>query len=281
MQIKHRYFPHPVLCSFFNGYGEHTYEVELKSEAEGDFYRFEAIFKTTSQTLKRMIQQNQACYLLHFECGPTRYRKVFTSNDETLTFIISAYQLENQVDVCPAISAIKDIDKFASDEFDEAYGEEPFSINRGDILAVAEPKSLIIVKKKDSLRPVSSVFMFERSPDSSNPIDFNLDGDKVIIYLPEKEFNNLSLLNSNNKVFAPLYSLMTVVPVLANIIEFIKSSKDSEIEPLQNKKWYAVIMNAIKKKNINMNDTSISIAHELLGKPLGPSLELLMEMEGN
>ncbi len=148
-------------------------------------------------------------------------------------------------------------------------------------MAIAEPKSLIIVKRKDSLRPVSSVFMFERSPDNSSPIDFNLDGDKVIIYLPEDEFNSLSLLNANNKALAPLYSLMAVVPVLTNIIEIIKSSKDSDTETLQNKNWYVVIINAIKKRNINMNDTSISIAHKLLGRPLGPSLKLLMEMEEN
>ncbi|WP_145028451.1 hypothetical protein [Paenibacillus sp. Y412MC10] len=281
MQIKHRYFPHPVLCDFFNGFGEHTYEVELKYETEGNFYRFEATFRTTSQTLKQMIYQKQACYLLHFECGPTRYRKVFTTYDKTMTFIIPAHQLESQVDLCPAIAAIKDIDKYASEEFDEAYGNDPFSVSRGDILAIAEPKSLIIVKRKDSLRPVSSVFMFERSPDNSSPIDFNLDGDKVIIYLPEDEFNSLSLLNANNKALAPLYSLMAVVPVLTNIIEIIKSSKDSDTETLQNKNWYVVIINAIKKRNINMNDTSISIAHKLLGRPLGPSLKLLMEMEEN
>ncbi|MFC4102210.1 hypothetical protein [Paenibacillus xanthanilyticus] len=279
MQIKHRYFPHPVLCDFFNGFGEHKYEVELISEPEGDFYRFTAVFNTTSQTLKKMIHKRQACYLLHFECGHTRYRKVFTSNDETMSFIVPADQLENHVDVCPAIAAIEDIEKYSSDEFDEAYGDEPFSVSRGDILAVAEPLTLITVKKKDSLRPVSSVFMFERLPDSSNPIDFTLDEDKITIYLPEEEFNNLSLLNSNNKAFAPMYSLMAVVPVLVNVIEMIKSKNVSENET--NKKWYAVIMNSIKKKNINMQDTSISIAHKLLGKPLGPSLKLLMEMEEN
>ncbi|MFB5762930.1 hypothetical protein [Paenibacillus medicaginis] len=284
MQISLRQYPHPVLSYYSDDFVDSDFQASLKNSKTHSSYIFDSYCVTSSEGINRLIEQRKAKFAFHFECQSTRYRKVFSSFDSNFTFTLPAQDVEGKVQICAFILAVTDIDNYQLPEFHPDYEGYSFQIKKGDILALDAERTFFAEKEIDPLKRVPSIFSIQpnRSEDAQ-AIEVDSSGNKIIIKLSKDNFENYKSI-SLNPSFQPLLSSMIVIPALVSILEMLRSEQNSNID-YEECRWYQVILMRLKDFGIELGthsfeqESTISIAHKLIGDPLSLSFSALMNLE--
>jgi hypothetical protein len=248
-------------------------------------YVFDAVFETNNADLLTLINQHKAQYAVHIECNQTRYRNIFTSSLEKFTFEIAAGLLDGRVEVCSFILAAKSLDKYENADFHPDYAKLTFRVRKGDTLAVGHDREFPAEKKADPLRKVSSIFSIVPNEDpEATGMDIDVSWPKVRISLSKENFDSYIYLR-HSQALHPILSASVIVPALVDVIERIRrASMEEALEGFAERRWYVVIARRLREMKINPDDpdsfvdSSLKIAHELLGEPLSASLKGLKSM---
>lgn len=286
MQVKPRSYPHPVLSHFGDDIVGSVFQPVVSVQGARNAYLFEAVFKTNNDDLLRLVQAREAIYAVHVECLQTRYRDLFTSREEKFSFEIPAGHLDGCVEVCSFVLATNSLDTYCNSGFHPDYAKLTFSVRKGDTLAVGPDRVFTAEKKSDPLRKVPSVFSIvpNEAPQAA-AIDINTTGAKVIISLCRKNFDLYTVLRQS-PALQPLLSSVIVVPALVAVIDEIRrAAMEGDIDAYADRRWFIVISRRLREKKVEpldpstFVDSSLKIAHELVGQPVSPALEALMSME--
>jgi len=286
MQINPRAYPHPVLAHWGDDIMNSMFQGVVSGKGAKNAYVFEAVFKTSNDDLLKLVEQKKAMYAVHVECTSTRYRNLFKSQEEKFSFEINAGLIDGKVDVCSFILASKPIEKYKNASFHPDYGKSVFRVSRGDTLAVAHDQIIEATKKHDPLRKVSSIFSVVQNDDEmATGMDINTGGPKVVVSLSKPNFESyLSLRHS--AAYHPVLIGSIIVPALVEVLERIRrAALEGSLESFTDFRWFMVIDRKLRDKNIRLAedpesfaDSSLKVAHELLGQPLTLSLSGLKAM---
>jgi hypothetical protein len=279
MQIKPRSYPHPVLAHFSADIVNAVFQPVVTVKSNKNAYVFDAVFKTNNADLLKLVDQDKARYAVHVECPQTRYRNIFKSTKETFSFDVEAGQLDGRVEVTSFILAAKALDKYRNDGFHADYAKLVFRVRKGDTLAVGHDREFTADKKRDPLRNVPSIFSIVPSDaDDATGMDVDINGPKVRVTLSRANFDAYSSLKSDKATHAML-SAAVVVPALVTVIDEVKrAAAGGAIDMFGDRRWFTVLSRALRKINIDpanadaFVDSSLRIAHELVGQPLSASL---------
>ena len=285
MQIKPRSYPHPVLSHFGDDILNSVFMPVVKVKGAKNAYVFEAVFKTNNEDLLQMVEQKKAQYAVHVECNQTRYRNIFTANTANFSFEIPAGMLDGRVEVCSFILASKPLDKYKNSEFHPDYAKLAFRVRRGDTLAVGHDHEFPADKKNDPLRKVSSIFSIVKNDDpEATGMDIDLGGSKIRVALSAPNFDAYTFLRQSQALH-PVLSATVIVPALVDVIEKIRrASMENALGQFADRRWFMVLSRKLGEININPEDpdsfvdSSLKIAHVLLGQPVSASLEGLKSM---
>jgi hypothetical protein len=280
MQINPRAYPHPVLSHWGDDVMNSTFQGVVSGKGAKNTYVFDAAFRTNNAELLTLIEQKKATYAVHVECVSTRYRNLFSSSAEKFSFEIGAGLIDGRVDVCSLVLASKPIDKYKNTNFHPDYGKSTFRVSNGDTLAVAQDQIIEATKKNDPLRKVSSIFSIVPNDDpAATGMDINPGGPKVIISLSKPNFESYADLR-HSSAYHPILIGSIVVPALVDVLDRVRrAAHEGQLEAYSNYRWFMVIDRKLREKNIRLeedpesfNDSSLRVAHELLGQPLSLSL---------
>lgn len=243
-------------------------------------YAFDAVFKTNNNGLLQLIEQRKARYAVHVECTQTRYRNIFTTETEKFSFEISAGMLDGRVEVTSFILASKAVDKYCNDRFHPDYAKLTFYVRKGDTLAVGHDREFFAEKKSDPLRKLPSIFSIVQNEDpEATGMDIDTNGDKVKVVLSRLNFDAYVSLKADQALH-PMLSAAVIVPALVTVIDEIKrAAAENNIDSYNDRRWFLVVARRLREIGIDpqvadtFSETSLRIAHELVGQPLSASLE--------
>lgn len=285
MQIKPRSYPHPVLSPFGDDVINSVFQPVVTVKGNKNAYAFDAVFKTNNTDLIALIQQKKARFAVHIECLQTRYRNIFTSDKDKFSFDIASGMLDGRVEVCSFILADTSLDEYRNERFHPDYAKLTFRVQKGDTLAVGDDREFLAEKKNDPLRKVPSIFSIVPSDDkNATGMDIDTSGAKVIVSLARGNYDAYNSLKVDQSL-QPLLSAVVIVPALVNVIEEIRNiASEQGLDAYAERRWFMVICRRLREIGIepynpdSFVDSSLRIAHELLGQPLNTSLVALQTL---
>lgn len=279
MQIKPRSYPRPVLAHFCDDIINSIFQPVVTVKGNKNAYVFDAVFKTNNAKLLELIAQKKARYAVHIECTQTRYRDIFKSEAEKFSFEVSAGMLDGRVEVTSFILATNGIDKYQNENFHPDYAKLTFRVRKGDTLAVGQDREFTAEKKSDPLRKVPSIFSIVPSDDpEATGIDVDTTGSKVRVTLSRANYDAYVGLKSDQSLHAMLAAAVIVPALVAVIDEIKRAAADGSIQSYGDRRWYLVVARRLNEIGIDPEnpdtfvETSLRIAHEMVGQPLAASL---------
>ena len=201
MRIKNRLFPYPSIQAGNGVYKSAKFNSSVSYTVEGS--RCKLIFEATvsAPEIQALIDDGQAVFAFHLECGRTYFRRMITFCAERYSFILDGNEIDRNLEICPMIVATQDINGFFCTDLSEIYSGEEISFEKGDIIAVGDQRVLTIVKEKDALKKLSSIFYVDAYPDGVDTKHMTLSyGDEQIgILIPKNDATRFSQCKDDPK----------------------------------------------------------------------------------
>lgn len=264
-------YPYPVLSASNEDYINSSFDIELPVNpyVEGDLAKIEICYSLKSQGIQKLIENDKARVTVYLESVEAEYRKIFyfPKSSNSLALGINKNNLSKKLQIKGYIIANTKISPFKLQEHNsDLFGSVPFSLNKGDIIAIADGYT-IPLENFDPLVDRPSIFSIRKQTENKNEeisVDM-LTRDKITILLNEDTFTKYQVLYQASDVRSLLAS-MFAVPVLVDALSYIKNADPEEIEALQELKWYQVVDTKIKELHLDLSkeDSMTKIANTIL-----------------
>lgn len=255
MRIGKRLFPYPILNNdrLYSQFKESVFSLEYEELVTDELYSLENIrCNITSEYLIDLIKNGLAEIVVVIECASTMFRHHYILPLEKTTINIPISDLNGKLTVSAYIVATKDIEKYSCKDFLDDYEGYRFSIEKNDILAVDDGFTNKIDFDENEDTKKSSVFVVIKDKtikDETMHIDF--DTSKVIIYLPEEQWNRYEKTKRIGK-FQNLYFSILAIPALVYAIQELEK-KDATLDQLRmDYSWFNAFL--LSYKNINNHE---------------------------
>lgn len=282
MRIKYKLFPYPVLCEEIDDYKNNKFDVE--PIVEKDINRIIIKFNVAieDKKIKDMIEIGQVEIVYHIECPKTLFRRIYKSNSLENEVYIDNKELNGSVEICCFIIAKNNIDTYKNLNFNDDYGDNSFSIQKGNILGFYNLPRINIIKDTEDLAKMSSIFSILRSSDTSEEgMSIRIEEDKIKIWLRDNEFFKYKDLVRFAK-FQPLIHAMIILPTLIYVFDMIEKDGEDEYESCR---WFKALEKTLRNSNIVLNRETIEnhnsykLAQKLLNLPVNRALMTIDEEE--
>lgn len=280
MEIRNRLFPYPVLCMENDDYIGSTFDVQFSQTEELKDIVLQFEVELDNDELLDLIRQGKADYLVHIECSNTSFRKVLRNEGKKFEYRLPKAKVNKEVFLVGMVVAKQTVTIFYSSAFNEDY-DEPVDFEKGFILAYRNLPRIVVLKNYEELASDDAFFSIvckNNGQDIDEPVTFDLNGDKIKIYVSEQIYNEYVKFHTN-PVMKPLMISMLVMPALTYVIEEVRNN---DIETYIACYWYQRIKKSCElqgkrfEEDIIYGDaTSIEIAQEMLQLPIGKAFRNL------
>ncbi len=262
-------YPHPVLSAANEDYLDCNFNVKLVNDPviEGEIITINVAYDLSCEGIKKLILSNDAKVIIYLESVEAEYRKIrsFNADETSLTITENKNMLSKAIQVRGYITSSKDINPFKLPEHNtDLFGGIPFSVKKGDILAISENFYNIPLENYDPLADRPSIFSIRRQTDRPKEeisIDFMSQG-KITIYL------NNDLYEKYNKIYeAPetrmFLASLFAAPVLVDVLSYIKNADQDALDSISHLKWYQVLSSRLQELKIDLSkeDSMTKIAN--------------------
>lgn len=270
MKSSNYSFPHPVLGRNDDIGG--SFQTDLEYSIGREEITLTCKFTLQNKTLEELIASGKANCCIQITCSTTKYRKIFTLQDNTDEFRLPTKKLRGKVEISYYIISLVKIIDYTPDGMNEDYSQFGFDIEEGDILAHDfEAYSFPAEKTWEKLMSISSFMQISESPKASGPVEYRLDEDKIIIYLSQNDYATYEFLHSNEKLASTFHASVALPALMFAIGEV--TDKNS---PYSEKLWYLHLQsrreNDERLKKIWERQNAPLICQIILGNPLSREL---------
>ncbi|MDM5337368.1 hypothetical protein QUF84_09090 [Fictibacillus enclensis] len=282
MKITQRYYPYPVLTYFDDSIIGSFDVINLSAvlDADKENYTLKGEFFLENSDLIKLIEQDEANFVLHIECPKTRFRKPYLYKEEEFELKLPTQSIDGKVEIQPAIISKKTIEKYNNSSAHNDYHGLNFTIKTGDTLAVAEPLEFTASKSLDSLKNFPSIFSISKNvldPEKSMDIDFEANRNKIQILLSEKNYSNFRACSQDSQK-EPILAAMILLPALLTLFRDFNEN----IEEYEGYKWFAAIKRRIEEcgydfENISWENDALELSHKVIGDALKKGLNFLAD----
>lgn len=288
MSIKPKHYPHPVLESqftepdddFFNSRFEASINYELN--ADKDSINFEVTFYLKNDTLVKMINNGKAIFALLIVCDSTFTRILEKITQFKKQLKLSARSLNKTVRIYPFILANKNIDNYINTDLIDPIRNLSFSVQRGDILAIAPYYEFYI--EKEPVFEVGSIFEFILQNKKNHLLSFNANHSKIQIYMSSEMYEKVRELSQYpgiNNILISMFYVPAVIHALKNVVSL---DEDIQLQEYKDYNWYRTIEMKLRElklgdelSEINEEDI-INLVHHLMENPYEKALSSIEEL---
>lgn len=279
MDIKHKFFPYPVLAQFNDDYKKYNFFCDMSMKQKDKKLIFDFKVNINNNDLQTLIRNEKATYVFHIECSSTSFRQAFYSHTGEERICIDESRINGKLEIVILIISKEKIYAYRNNDFNDDFKNEIFRIEKGCILAIGEQYNLWIYKEIEGDGKKPSIFSIMKNLKAKeNEMEIKLNDNKVLISLPETTFNAYKKIAKNSALEAVFHS-MIVLPTLVFIIDEMKRNGTEEYEEYR---WYKVIEKTLEKENISLDsraslekEPSISIAQKILNMPVTRAIDRL------
>ena len=252
-------YPHPVLSAANEDYINCSFNVSFDKEpvVQGELVIIELSYSLESNGLLEMIAKQDAKVVVYLESVEAEYRKIFNFEYDSCSMIIKENKnlFGKNLQVRCYITAVKDISPFTLVEHNkDLFGMIPFSVKRGDVLAISENFYNIPLENYDPLSDRPSIFSVRRqteNPKDEIIVDY-VSYDKITIFLNNEIFEKYDELYQASEIRMFLASLFAA-PVLVDVLSFVKHADQDSLDSISGKKWYQVLASRLIELNIDLS----------------------------
>jgi hypothetical protein len=280
MIVTNYSYPHPVLGHTDDVEGE--FGVDFEEELGRDEILLHCEIKLENKTLYKAFEEDKVNVVCDIDCPSTLYRSTIKIKDKSSIIKINSNDVRDKVDVNFYVIASEGIRGYQPEGINIDYENVNFDIEKGEVLAVDKRNghSYFIAKKSyEQFKSASSFMQVVKQEDiERGPVDYVLDDERILIRLPEKDFNHYSEIYTDDS-FPAVYHAILALPALTTALsEALSEGK----EDLKEKLWYQHIFqireNDPSLKNIPWErDYAIQLAQAILKLPIYRSFENIKE----
>lgn len=252
MRIGKRLFPYPILNNdrLYSQFKSSTFALEYEEMVTEETYSLQDLkCEITSEFLIQLIKEEKAQIVIVVECASTMFRHHYTIPLEPSKIIIPISDLNGKVTVSAYVVATQNIDDYSCKDFLDDYEDYSFSIEKNDILAVDDGFTNKIEFDENEDTKKSSIFVVIKDKtikDETMRIDY--DSSKVIIYLPEEQWNTYEKTKRIGK-FQNLYFSVLAIPALVYAIQDLGKKAFLLDQLRMDYSWFNAFL--VSYKNIN------------------------------
>ena len=288
MNITNRLYTYPVLSNDTNDYNNSHFQVSYSYENIGVLslkFKFKCILN--NEELLNLINDKKARLCLHIECSLTSYRQMFVLNSNGDTEInVEFKKINGKIELLALVVATETLPDYYSKDFNDDYNNRKFFVDKGAILAFDNLGYININKNIQEFKNVESIFSITKlQSEEETPFNVNLDGERIKIGLPQKQFDYYNI-NCNNVHLQSVFNSLVIFPTLIYVFETLSSSADE----YKDKTWYLALEYNFKNigKNLSSelekicNDelTSIELAQIIMDYPIRTAFDGLSMLDG-
>lgn len=283
MKITERYFPHPVL-TYFDDSIAGTFEIiedsfEAVLDADKAHYTISGTFLLDNTDIIQLINEQKAAYVIHVECGKTRYRNPFHFFNEEFSFKISSDLLDGKIELQPAIIVKTPIHSYQNKQAHEDFMDASFDLRIGELLAVTYPMEFTVTKSLDSLRNIPSIFSISKNTQYDDvPMEVNFDdNNRIRIHLSEENYRYYKI-TSQHSINEPILASMILLPALVQLFNYFAQGTES----FEDKQWFPAIQRRVKEcgytfEAVSWENEALEVAHKVIGDALTNGLKVLTD----
>ena len=290
MQVKNKLFPYPVINhnKAFSNFADKDFIFVFDGvEDEYSYTLKNARFETDSTLINSLFDEGKVGVSVIVECSDTVYRKSFSLSKIGNDIILPKINFSEKVDVSIFAYANEDI-VLDSDEVDEDYQGIKFEIEKYDILGANDGFHVRFKHEEMEENLVQSIFSVGINHDLEDgmyTVECNI-GRKIAITMSDNDYKNYKIIYTV-PTYKEVFFNMLLVPSLIEGLSLCRIALENETKDLDDVGnqylWFRAIQSAYKKlKGVDFTQddfkkmSSVSLAQELLGKPLGESLKKLV-----
>jgi len=268
MLINNYSFPHPVLGRNDDVNG--VFETLLSYTIERKTITLSYKFNLRNKTLEELIKTKKTTCYIHLTCRETKYRDTFKLDKPSGKLTIPAENLRGRVVIYFFVLADEKIPGYTPDGENADYKDYSFEIGEGDILAHDfRHYDFLAEKTWEKLLAVSSYMRIVKSEKPEGPPEYDLNGEKIVIYLSQKDYGNYLPL-SGDDMLSSVFHASIALPALMYSLNSIIGNESEYSE----KKWYLHLMSRIKNddelKSVNLESQNVpKISQLILNNPIG------------
>ena len=292
MQVKNKLFPYPVINhnKMLSNMGEKEFLFSFETEETDDaFYLRKARFETDSEYINRLYDENKIEVVCIIECSNTAYRKAFPLNKKGNDIELLKVDFTEKVDISMFATAKEEF-ALSSEEFEDDYKGLEIIVEKNDIIGANDGFNLTFRHEESEDNFAHSIFSIITNQDMQEEY-YSVEcgfGRKIVITMSEKEFDNYDLIASfppYKEVFFNMLLIPALIEGLNNAKNYLNESPGRDLDDVGNSfQWFRAIQKAYYRlkgeeltKEVFNELTIVVLAQELLGKPLGMSLQKLVE----
>lgn len=262
MKLSSRSYPYPVVGNRDDVPGA-AFQAALEMTTDRQAVYIDTLIKCSSKTINDLVKKGDACFVVHIECSNTLYRKAFEFTEENHRLQIPSDNLNDAVEINIFTRAKKNLSGYRVDKAHADYGSVSFSVEKGDIIAVGESHVFYIESPFDALSPIGSIMQItETHKDGDQPMQVQYSGQKILIELSKKDFDDYKRLKGVDGVSTAL-TMSIVLPVLVDAIHLLQASEGDD-----DLRWVRSLRRRIESVGMKKDGDPLEIAQRILELPL-------------
>lgn len=250
-------YPHPVLSSTNEDYLNSSFDIIINGDpfVEGDDVVIDIAYELVCDGLKEFISLKNAMVAVYLDSSVAEYRRMqeFAFDKTQMQIHINKNDINRSLQIKGYIVAAKATNSFSLPEHNkEIFGTVPFTLRKGDILALATHSYNIPLDSYDPLADRPSIFAIRKQTERpKEEISADYSGAKITIWLNEETHKKYETLYKAPETRGFLSSFFAA-PVLVDVLYFMKNMSEEERLVNETKKWYQVIDHRLNELKINL-----------------------------
>lgn len=268
--LAKRLFPHPVLSKSNDDFKDSVFDagIELSDKSSDSSWTIDVKWELKNDDLIQLIEENKIAVSLHFECGSTRFRsKWISDNNLPISAEISDSNIKLQGEYAVVLVALEDINTYHETSFHPDYSNTDFKIEKGDILGVGDFGVISFTAAED---PVS-FFRINNDPKIQSGL-FNVDYNEknINVNLSGSLYEKYYYLKNSRELWPVLNSIF-ILPVLIQVLNYMDEMEEDDEHSTSY--WYLQLSKKLKGlKDLNDLDTNLFKAQKILNKMVEEAL---------
>ena len=274
-----RMLPYPLLAPWTQDYENSSFAVDVPEAVlnNGRQVKVDLVFRLYSDTLRDLIKNDEAGYVVEVSCPRTFVRSTHMTSERD-TLLLDASDYDEEILITPYVVSTRALKAFSSAEHASEWRDhrpDGFSIPTAGILAVGNNTRIVL---EDS--GVSSVIDLIANPNvSEGTFDVQLDDERIKVHVPladKRKIEAVRTRRGSNVEFAALFPglyLHAVAEGLRNLTEH------------GNTRWAFTMRNALDRSGHGSVDAellrnhALRYAQDLMEQPVGLFLTAAMNSE--
>lgn len=273
-------WPHPVIAPNRDDVVLDTpLDFDISAVPNGDNWDLFFEVNHGDPSLDALVGNGTAAYFLYLECAESHFRQTFSTGANKNRFSVSSRLLCGDVEARALVVATKDIARYRHPKQHGDYNAASFSIAVGEPLAISAARYLPLSLEADPVLQLSSIFDVRKDSEALRSMTIDLFGSRIVIKLPEEDYERYSNMYAAPKLSA-LLSSTVIFPALLQALHFLRDlDNEGSLEEFRvEHRWCRTILRSCANHSIDISGDSDALscftgAQDLLRGPLRRSLD--------